>query len=52
MPFQPGEWVFVQIFLKGKQCAVRVKGVTVAESHEMGGARDGNISLHMHTGKD
>ncbi|MCP4858535.1 MAG: DUF1080 domain-containing protein [Fuerstiella sp.] len=51
MPFQPGEWVLMQVFLNEKQCAVRVNGVTVAESDRMGGVRDGNISLQMHTGK-
>ena len=50
MPFQPGEWVLMQVFLNENHCAVRVNGVTVAESHEMGRARSGNISLQMHTG--
>jgi len=50
MPFQPGEWVLMQVFLNENHCAVRVNGVTVAESHEMGGARSGNISLQMHSG--
>ncbi len=51
MPFQPGEWVLMQVFLNEQHCAVRINGVTVAESHDMGGAREGNISLQMHTGK-
>jgi hypothetical protein len=51
MPFQPGEWVLMQVFLKENHCVVRVNGVTVAESDQMGGARAGNISLQMHTGK-
>ena len=51
MPFQPGEWVLMQVFLDEKNCTVRVNGVTVAESDKMGGARDGNISLQMHTGQ-
>jgi len=50
MPFQPGEWVLIQVFLKENHCAVRVNGVTVAESHEMGRARSGNIALQMHAG--
>ncbi len=50
MPFQPGEWVLMQVFLNESLCAVRVNGVTVAESNSMGGARAGNISLQMHTG--
>jgi hypothetical protein len=51
MPFQPGQWVLMQVFLKENHCAVRVNGITVAESDKMGGARAGNISLQMHTGK-
>ncbi|MCA9246336.1 MAG: DUF1080 domain-containing protein [Planctomycetales bacterium] len=50
LPFQPGEWVLMQVFLQEKHCVVRINGETVAESHEMGGARIGNISLQMHTG--
>jgi hypothetical protein len=51
MPFQPGEWVLMQVFLEESRCVVRVNGVTVAESEKMGGARSGNISLQMHSGK-
>ena len=51
LPFTPGQWVLMQIFLNGKHCAVRVNGVTVAESHEMPRPRVGNISLQMHTGR-
>jgi len=50
MPFQPGEWILMQIVLNENHCVVRVNGVTVAESREMGRARSGNISLQMHTG--
>lgn len=51
MPFQPGEWALMQVFLREKHCVVRVNGVTVAESREMGRARSGNIALQMHSGK-
>lgn len=51
LPFQPGEWVLMQVFLNESHCAVRVNGVVVAESDRMPGARAGNISLQMHTGK-
>lgn len=51
MPFQPGEWVLLQVFLREKHCVVRVNGVTVAESRSLGGARDGAVSLQMHSGK-
>ena len=50
MPFQPGEWVLMQVFLNENHCVVRVNGMTVAESREMGRARSGNISLQMHSG--
>lgn len=50
LPFTPGEWVLMQVFLRGRHCAVRVNGVTVAESHEMPSGRPGRISLQMHTG--
>jgi hypothetical protein len=51
MPFQPGEWVLMQVFLKDNHCVVRVNGETVAESREMGRGRAGNISLQMHSSK-
>jgi hypothetical protein len=50
LPFTPGEWVLMQVFLNEQHCVVRVNGVIVAESREMGGARAGNISLQMHSG--
>ncbi len=48
MPYAPGEWVLMQVFLEDNHCAVRVNGETVAESHEMGARRLGNIALQMH----
>lgn len=51
MPFRPGEWVLMQVFLNENHCTVRVNGVTVAQSDKMGGAREGKISLQMHSGK-
>lgn len=51
MPFQPGEWVLVQVFLKDNHCVVRVNGETVAESREMGQGHSGKIALQMHSGK-
>ena len=50
MPFQPGEWVLMQVFLNENHCLVRINGMTVAESHDMGNGRAGNISLQMHSG--
>ncbi|MCH8043942.1 MAG: DUF1080 domain-containing protein, partial [Planctomycetes bacterium] len=51
MPFIPGTWVLMQVFLEDRTCVVRVNGVVVAKSDKMPAARDGNISLQMHTGK-
>jgi hypothetical protein len=51
MPFQPGEWVLMQVFLREEHCVVRVNGVVVAQSDKMNGVRAGNISLQMHTGQ-
>ena len=48
MPYAPGDWVLMQVFLNESHCAVRVNGVTVAESREMGRRRPGNIALQMH----
>ncbi len=50
MSYAPGDWVLMQVRLNEKHCAVRLNGVVVAESHEMGGRRLGNISLQMHRG--
>ncbi|NQT39040.1 MAG: DUF1080 domain-containing protein [Planctomycetes bacterium] len=50
LPHQQGDWVLMQVLLNEEHCAVRVDGVIVAESHEMGGRRLGNISLQMHRG--
>jgi hypothetical protein len=51
MPFQPGQWALMQVFLDENHCVVRVNGVTVAESREMGKGRSGKISLQMHSSK-
>lgn len=51
LPFTPGQWVLMQVFLNGPHCAVRVNGVVVAESDEMPREREGRISLQMHTGR-
>lgn len=51
MPFQPGEWTLMQVFLEGNHCVVRVNGVTVAESRRMGSGPAGTISLQMHSDK-
>ena len=50
MPFIPGTWSLMQVFLEDRKCVVRVNGVVVAESDRMPAGRDGNISLQMHTG--
>ena len=47
-PYKQGDWVLMQVFLNENHCAVRVNGVTVAESREMGRRRLGNIALQMH----
>lgn len=49
MPFQPGEWYLMQVFLKDRRCAVRVNGETVAETDALPVDRSGHISLQMHT---
>lgn len=51
LPFQPGTWVLLQVFLNGRHCLVRVDGVTVAETDALPVDRSGRISLQMHTGK-
>jgi hypothetical protein len=51
LPTTVGEWYLMQVFLKERQCVVRVNGETVAESDSMPAARDGNISLQMHSDK-
>lgn len=50
MPFVPGEWTLMQVFLQGRHCAVCVNGVTVAETDEIPVDRQGRISLQMHSG--
>ena len=41
MPFIPGTWVLMQVFLEDRTCVVRVNGVVVAKSDKMPGASKG-----------
>jgi hypothetical protein len=49
LPFTPGEWYPLQIHLKGKECVVRVNGVTVAQADDLDLVRSGPIALQMHS---
>jgi hypothetical protein len=51
MPFSPGEWYPLQIHLQGKNCQVRVNGVTVAQADDLPLVRPGPIALQMHSAR-
>jgi hypothetical protein len=51
MPFTPGEWIPLQIFLQGPRCVVVLNGAKVAESDAIDVIRAGHIALQMHRTK-
>jgi hypothetical protein len=50
LPFTPGSWFLLQVFLEEQRCVVRVDGVVVAETERIGPLREGRIALQMHHG--
>lgn len=52
LSYNPGDWYPMQIHVQGKNCVVRVNGVTVATADDLEIVRPGPIALQMHsTGK-
>jgi hypothetical protein len=43
-----GQWVFLEIRVRGRHCRVRVNGDTVAETGKLPPARSGRIGLQIH----